>query len=88
MSTIKERYSPIVLAANGSATLTGSMVGGFLCITSGTITITGLTDAGASRTIVNALPVTAGVYYPIPFYIGEKGGTVTLAGGASGTLGV
>ncbi len=84
MSTIKERYNPIVLAANGTAPLTGDMVGGFLCQTAGTVSITRNTGGA----LLTAFPVEIGVYYPMPFYIGPNGGTVTLAGGASGILGV
>lgn len=84
MSAIQERYSPIVLGANGTAPITGSAVGGFLCTATGTITITRTVGGD----LITAMPVTAGVYYPIPFYIGATGGTVTLATNAAGVLGV
>lgn len=87
MSAYQERYSPIVVGVNATVQLTGSAVGGFLCLTGGTITVTKNTAAGVV-TIVNAVPVTAGVYTPMPFYLGPDGGSVTLGGGASGTLGV
>lgn len=81
---VKERFAPHTIAANSTINLTGDTVGGFLCKTSGTITIT-KTDG---TVVVSAHPVTAGVYTPIPFYIGTNGGTATTAGGASGVLGV
>lgn len=86
---VRERYNPVPLAANASfVTNSKDSIGGFLCITAGTLTVTRNTDVGTSQTVVNALPVAAGVYYPLPFFLGTYGGTITLAGGASGTLGV
>ena len=84
----KERYTPNPIGANGSFRLTGSQAGGFLPVTGGTLTIADPEGV----VLVNAVPVTAGVYLPLPFYIasrvtGQLGGLVTLAGGASGTLG-
>lgn len=58
------------------------VLGGFVCVTAGTITVTD--EDGA---IVTALPVTAGVYHPLPF--GTRGTvTLTTASGASGTAAV
>lgn len=88
MAAYQERYSPVVVGVDSSVPLTGSAVGGFLCKTAGTITITENDEQGGTRIIVNAVPVTAGIYTPIPFYLSPYGGTVTTAGGASGTLGV
>lgn len=88
MSAFQERYSPIVIPVDGTVLLTGSAVGGFLCKTAGAITITENTELGGTLIIVNAHPVTAGLWLPIPFHIGPNGGTVTLSLGASGTLGV
>jgi hypothetical protein len=84
MSTFKERYAPLVLGVNATGSLTGDMIGGFLAITAGTVTV--VRADGSS--VIAAFPVAAGAYYPMPFYIGANGGTVTLAGGASGVLGV
>lgn len=83
---MQERYHAVPLAVNAtylfpSGTPTG--LSGFLCVTSGTFTATRL----SGTILINAFPVTAGVYYPMPFLLGQNG-TVTLAGGASGTLGV
>jgi hypothetical protein len=83
---IQERYHAYPIAVNGTYAFpsgTPTNLAGFLCITSGTLTATRATGA----ILINAFPVTAGVYYPMPFHIGA-GASVTLAGGASGTLGV
>lgn len=82
---VKERYTPLVIGVNGTATTTSQQIGGFLCKTSGTITVA--TRDPTPVTLVNAVAVTAGIYTPIPFYVGPNGSTITLAGGASGTLG-
>lgn len=84
MATYQERYQPTLMAANATVRVTKESVGGFLAATAGTITIVS-TDNG---TVVLAHPVAAGTYYPFPFYLGPNGGSVTLAGGASGTLGL
>lgn len=83
---IQERYTPVPLGVAAtfvfpSGSPTG--IGGFLCITAGTITVT----RADSVVLVNAFPMTAGTYVPMPFAVGA-GATVTLGAGASGTLGV
>lgn len=83
---VKERYNPIVIGVNGTVQSSSANVGGFLALTSGTLT---LTRVGSTPTVlVNGIAVTAGIWTPMPFYVGVNGCTVTLAGGASGTLGV
>lgn len=80
-----ERYTAYLMGVNGSVKVTRQSIGGFLAKTAGTITVTN--DDGA--VIVDAHPVSAGLYYPMPFLLqSETGGVVTLAGGASGTLAV
>ena len=80
-----QRYTAYLMGVNASLKVTRQSIGGFLAKTAGTITV--VNDKGA--TIVDAIPVAAGLYYPLPFLLqSETGGTVTLAGGASGTLGV
>jgi hypothetical protein len=85
---VKERYAPVPMAADSSIRVSGSNLGGFLCVASGTVTVT---DAN-NVVIVDTLPVTAGVYYPMPFLItyegSQPGYLVELAGGAAGTLAV
>lgn len=83
---IEERYRPSVIGVNATIKIPAGIQGiaGFLCITAGTVTV--VNHKGV--TIVNALPVTAGVYHPIPFFLDNgEAATVTTAGGASGTVG-
>lgn len=83
-NVIRERYRPQPMAANSTYRILGPQMGGFLTKTTGTITIV---DVVTSVTLVDAVPLTAGVYTPIPIsFGGNDGATVTLAGGASGTL--
>lgn len=83
MSTIQERYSPEVVGVNATITIYSDSIGGFLAKTAGTITV--VDEHGV--TIVDAFPVAAGAYYPLPFYLGSGvNSTFTTAGGASGTV--
>ncbi len=85
----QERYQPILVGVDATVPINSDSVGGFLCKTAGTITVTKVNElSGANVTIINAHPVSAGIYYPLPFFLGSNGGTFTAAGGASGTLGV
>lgn len=82
MSNVNERYSAMPIAANGNfGVVSANQVGGFACVTSGTLTLTN----GKGLVIISGFPVTAGVYHPLPFYTSD-GFVVQLAGGASGTL--
>ncbi len=81
-ANFKERYTPTVVGANATVTITGSQTGGFLAVTAGTVTLTDLN--GVVK--VNAFPVAAGQYVPLPILLDTIGGTFTAAGGASGTL--
>jgi len=89
-SRVKERFRGTFMAANSTLDLSGAGgISGFLTKTDGTITVTvtdGASGAVSTVTIVSAHPVTAGVYVPIPLEFPQLGGTVTLGGGASGTL--
>ena len=86
---VQERYSPIPVAANSTVEISGNAIGLFVCTTSGTLTVvSNAYDGKPTQTIVNALTVTAGSIYPLPFFLGSNGGTVTTAGGAVGTVGV
>lgn len=77
----KEKYAPKAMAADSSTTIEGVQLGGFIATTGGTITI-----ANNGVTYLNAHPVTAGQYLPLPMGFNVPGITVTLAGGASGCL--
>jgi hypothetical protein len=79
---MKEYYGAHPMAANATQKV-GAAIAGFLPTVGGTLTVT---DADGT-TIVNAVPVTAGIYVKIPLmFNGAAGGSVTLAGGAAGTL--
>jgi len=79
---IKEHYTAKPMAANSSLKV-GPSIAGFLCKVSGTITVT---DADGT-VLVDAVAVTAGGFTRIPLYTNTgAGATVTLAGGAAGTL--
>lgn len=80
----RERYTPIDVAANAVVPFASEATGGFLCKTAGSITIT----RADGSTVINAQPVSAGIYYPLPFFIGVNGGTFTATLGASGTLAI
>lgn len=91
MSYVRERFHPVLMAANTSCQIRGAHLGGFLAKTSGTITVTSKDASGVNTvTLVDAVPVTAGIYTPIPIIFPATNdtinGTVTLGGGASGTL--
>lgn len=86
---VQERYSPIPIGANTTVEISGNAIGLFVCTTSGTLTVvSNAYDGKATTTIVTALAVTAGQVYPLPFFLGSNGGSVTTAGGAVGTIGV
>ena len=86
---IQERYNPVPVGANSTVTIYGNNIGCFVCTTSGTLTVvSNAYDGKPQTTIINALAVTAGVVYPLPFFLGTNGGTVTTGGGAVGTIGV
>lgn len=76
------RYVGHIVGVNSTYRLTGLAIGGFLPKVSGTITVV---DANGV-TLVDAVPVTAGVYVQLPLFLNGVGGTFTTAGGATGTL--
>lgn len=79
----KDHYNAVPMAANSSR-VGGVSIAGFLPVTAGTITVT---DADGT-VLVNAFPLAAGgPFVRIPLLANTSAGlTVTLAGGASGTL--
>lgn len=82
------RYTPIQVGAGATVKFTSNSIGGFLCVTSGSITVTAVDDFGNSVTVVPVTAVTAGTWLPLPFYLGTQGGTIVSSGGAVGVLGV
>ncbi len=83
MGQAKEHYAAHPMAANASRPC-GATIAGFLCTVAGTLTVT---DADGT-VLVNALPITAnGLFIRIPLLTNTSAGcTVTLGGGAAGTL--
>lgn len=86
---VREQYTPVPVAANSTTTISNVAIGGFLCTAAGTITlVANAADGKAQTTIINAMSVSAGVYYPLPFVLGKQGGTFTTASSAAGVLAV
>lgn len=82
MAQFKEHYDPKPMAANSTAKV-GVSIAGFLPTVAGTLTVT----SEEGTVLVNAVPVTAGIYVKIPLlFPTTAGGKVTLAHGAAGTL--
>jgi hypothetical protein len=79
---MKEYYGAKPMAANATQKV-GVAIAGFLPTVAGTITVT---DADGT-VLVNAAPIVTGQFVRIPlFFNTSAGGSVTLAGGAAGTL--
>lgn len=84
---VRERYNPVPIAANGNYEVKGLHIAGFLPTVAGTLTVAGKAADGLTAvTFVAAVPVTAGIYVPLPCAFTVPGSIVTLAGGAAGTL--
>lgn len=64
---VQESYSPRPMSASGLLIgSNGGTIGGFLCTVTGEITLSYGAD-GSGAVIVGAVPVTAGVFLPMPF---------------------
>lgn len=88
MGIVQESYSPIIFAANESKEVIpsgGGTLGGFFCTINGSLTLRTLSATGT--VIINAVAVTAGNYYPLPFAF-STAMWIVLAGGAAGIVGV
>ena len=81
MSMIKEYYRPQPLAANAVYVSNASHIAGFLATVAGTITVAD----GGGVVVLNAMPLVLG-FNRIPLQLNTTASTVTLAGGAAGTL--
>jgi hypothetical protein len=81
---VTESYTPLPLAINfdGAVSSASCTLAGFTCVISGSLT---LRDRAAGSVFVDALPVSAGVYHPLPYSM-PNGAYVTLTGGAKGTI--
>lgn len=87
MLVTRECYTPHPMALNATLTLDCTQLAAFIATTAGTITITD----SSGLTLLNAQPVAAGQYLPLPFSVvsrtaGNNSTTIVLAGGASGLL--
>ena len=82
MAQVKEHYRPQAMGAGTSYVVGGIHISGLLPTVAGTMTIK---DADGT-VLVSALPLTVGVYVPIPLlFKTPMGGTVALTT-AAGTL--
>ena len=82
MGQSKEHYAAHPMAANASR-VCGVTISGFIAAVAGTLTVT---DADGT-VLLDAVPVATGVFLRIPLLARTTAGcTVTLAGGAKGTL--
>ena len=84
----QSRYNPLPIGANATVNITGSRIGGFLCTVSGTLSVVRKNEDGTTTTLISALPVSAGTWVDMPFYLSSHGGTATTADGAVGVLAV
>ena len=78
-------YRPFAANAAGAVTSNGGALGGFACVTAGTLTLT--ENTGGGTVVLATMAVSAGIFYTLPFQCAP--GTflyATLAGGAVGTF--
>lgn len=81
---VQESWSYKPLVASGQVAARDGQLGGFLCSTAGTVTVYDNAAATGNVMVAN-MPVTAGVYHPMPFSF-TTGCYFVLAGGATGTV--
>ena len=79
----RNSYNPKVVGVNSTISVDADEIEGFLATTAGTVSCVD----SRGTTIFTGVPVTAGSFSRLPFYVGP-GATFTTAGGASGTLAV
>jgi hypothetical protein len=73
--------NPVPCAVNAVTPFAGKAVASFFAVTAGTITITGANGVAE----LTAFPVAAGQWIEFDMFVNINGGTITTAGGASGT---
>lgn len=83
----RRSFNPVPMGAGTSYVVKGNHISGFLPTVDGTLSVTGFDSSGLNVvTLVNAVPVTAGIYVEIPLQFPTgAGGTVALTT-AAGTL--
>jgi hypothetical protein len=82
------KYKPILVAAGATVKFDSSYVGGFLCTTAGSITISRNNPDGTTTALLTAFAVvaTGGLnFIEIPMFIGHNGGSI-VSTGAIGVL--
>lgn len=75
-------YKPLV--ASGQVSARDCQLGGFLCVTTGTVKVYD-NPAAAGNVVVATMACTAGVFHPMPFNL-QTGCYFELAAGATGTV--
>lgn len=73
--------NPIICAINATTPFAGKGVHTFLAVTAGTVTI----KKSDGTVVLDAFPVVAGQWFEPEMFVDINGGTITTAGGASGT---
>ena len=81
-NVIRERYNPTIAPANTKTVVPAQAIGGFLCVTAGSLELTDM----QGKVLFTGFPVSAGDFYRIPFYVGQDGLVLTTSGGASGVI--
>jgi len=80
-------YKPVPVGVNGTITILGSKILGFMPATAGNITITIIQGEGRAPLTLPAIPVAAGILCELPIFVGTAAlSTLVAAGGASGVL--
>ena len=75
--------TPLICGVDAATPFRSAAVHSFFAKTAGTITITKFTGG---TVVLDAFPVTAGQWIELEMNVDTNGGTITTAGGASGTL--
>lgn len=73
--------NPIICAVDAVTLFTSNAIHTFLAKTAGTITV----KKSDGTTVLDAFPVAAGQWIELEMNVDPNGGTITTAGGASGT---
>ena len=86
MSTSGSHYKAVAVGVDGTVTIPGSRVGGFIAATAGSIQFT-IRQENVPDVVLPAVPLSAGQEWDIEFFAGTTGRSVlTASGGCSGVL--
>lgn len=86
MTAVRERYRPQLMLAGSSYRVTGSNLGGFIPTVDGSLTVTSADNQGVAITLVDAVPVFAGSYLPLPLVSPFNQPMTVSLNAAAGTL--